>query len=162
MVRRTAPGEQRGVALLALLLVIAAMGATLGAGGILWHEVQQREKERELIFVGMQYRNAIRQYYLNSVDFARYPPTLEALLKDERVPQTRRYLRRLYRDPLSNSLDWGLVTAPEGGIMGVYSLGRGAPLKRAGFPAELGWPADKASYADWQFVWVPPVGAVVR
>jgi type II secretory pathway pseudopilin PulG len=162
MARPTTRGDQRGVALLALLLVIAAMAATLAAGGTLWHEVQQREKERELVFVGMQYRNAIRQYYLNSAGSARYPPTLDALLRDERLPQTRRYLRRLYLDPLTNSSQWGLVNAPGGGIMGVYSLATEVPIKRANFPAELGWTADKATYAEWQFVYVPSVAPVVR
>lgn len=163
MARLTAVGDQRGVALLALLLVIAAMGAALAGGGVLWHEVQQREKERELIFVGLQYRDAIRQYYLNSAaGRARYPATLEALLRDERVPQIKRYLRRPYRDPLTNSTRWGLVVAPEGGIMGIYSLATETPIKQTNFPAELGWTEDKKNYADWQFVFVPSLAPVAR
>lgn len=158
MARPTPPGRQAGVAFLGLLLVIAAMGATLAAGGTLWREVQQREKERELLFVGMQYRNAIRDYYVNSPQVARYPPNLAALLKDERQPATKRYLRRPYRDPLSNSREWGLVKAPEGGIMGVYSLAAGRPIKQANFPAELRWSGELPSYADWQFIYVPSVG----
>lgn len=155
MAHRTAVGRpQAGVAYLAVLIVIAAMGAALGVTGSLWQHVQQREKERQLLFVGMQYRRAIQQYYESPVSQKRYPPTLEALLLDERSPAIRRYLRRLYRDPLTNSFDWGIVPAPQGGIMGVFSLAEGKPLKQANFPAELAWEGGKSSYAEWQFVFV--------
>jgi type II secretory pathway pseudopilin PulG len=146
--------------LIALLIVIAAMGAALGAGGTLWHQVQMREKERELLFAGMQIRNAIAHYYNGIAGRPAYPPTLEALLLDERAPGVKRHLRRIYRDPLSNTLQWGLLTAPGGGIMGVYSLAPGVPIKSANFPAALGWAGteekrEMRSYADWQFSYVP-------
>lgn len=159
MARLTAVGDasQRGVAFIALLIVIAAMGAALATTSTIWHQVQQRSKESELLFVGMQYRRAIEQYYERSPGIKAYPMTLEALLRDERLPSTRRYLRRPYRDPLTNSYQWGLVPAPGGGIMGVYSLAEGRPLKRANFPAELGWSGGTPSYADWKFTYVPPV-----
>lgn len=155
MVRPTAAGShQVGVAYLAVLIVIAAMGAALGVTGSLWQQVQQREKERELLFVGMQYRRAIQQYYESPVSQNRYPPTLEALLLDERSPAIRRYLRRPYRDPLNLSGNWGIVPAPQGGIMGVFSLAEGKPVKQANFPSELVWEGGKSSYAEWQFVFV--------
>lgn len=164
--RRTSPtmsrstlvqaGRQHGIAFLALLIVIVVMGAALATTGTLWHQVQLRAKERELLFVGMQYRNAIQQYYERSPGVKGYPATLEALLRDERLPVTKRYLRRPYRDPLTNANKWGLVRAPTGGIMGVYSLAEGHPLMRANFPAELEWQGGKPSYGDWQFVYVPP------
>lgn len=156
MARLTKAGKhQAGVAYLALLIVIAAIGAALGVTGSLWHEAQKREKERELLFVGMQYRRAIQQYYENSLGQKRYPPTLEVLLLDERTPAIRRYLRRPYRDPLTNSGKWGIVPAPQGGIMGVFSQAEGKPVKQANFPTELAWEGRKSSYAEWQFVYVP-------
>jgi type II secretory pathway pseudopilin PulG len=151
------PHRERGVAFLALLIGIAVLGTALGSAGTIWQQMQQREKERELLFVGLQYRHAIQHYYEQSPAGNAYPLTLEALLRDERAPGTRRYLRRPYRDPLTNSDQWGLVRAPTGGIMGVYSLAEGRPIKRANFPAELGWPGGKPSYADWQFVFLPPI-----
>jgi hypothetical protein len=144
-----------------MLIIIAAMSAALGVTGTLWHEVQQREKERELLFVGMQYRRAIKQYYENPVGQNSYPPTLEALLLDERTPAIRRYLRKPYRDPLSNSKEWGLLLAPQGGIIGVHSLAGGAPVKQANFPAELEWEGGKSRYVDWQFVYVPTANKAV-
>lgn len=158
MARPTPAGRQRGVAFLALLLLIAVMGAALAAVGSLWPTVQQRIKERELLFVGLQYRRAIQQYYERSPGQKAYPPSLDALLRDERMAGMKRYLRRPYRDPLTNSMAWGLVPAPSGGIMGVYSLAPGQPLRRANFPRELGWMGGKLSYADWQFVYLPPGG----
>jgi type II secretory pathway pseudopilin PulG len=151
-------GEARGYALIALLIVVAAMGAALAGTGAVWHDVQQREKERELLFVGLQYQRAIRLYYYNSPGAQTFPPTLAALLRDERVPGTKRYLRRPYRDPMTNSDEWGLVRAPAGGIMGVYSLSEGIAIKQANFPAELGWRGGRARYGEWQFVFVPPAG----
>lgn len=149
-----AGSDQSGVAYLALLIVIAAMGGALGVTGSLWHEVQQREKERELLFVGMQYKQAIEQYYLSPSNQKRYPPTLEALLLDERMPAIRRYLRRPYRDPLTNAAKWGIVLAPQGGVMGVFSQAEGTPIKQANFPPELAWEGGKSSYSEWQFVYV--------
>jgi type II secretory pathway pseudopilin PulG len=155
MASPTAAGS-RGVALLALLIVIAVMGAALAATGTVWQQVQQRARERELLFVGLQYRHAIQQYYDKSPGLKTYPPTLDALLRDERAVAVRRYLRRPYADPLTNSAQWGLLLAPGGGIMGIYSLAPGRPIRQANFPAELGWLGTKASYADWQFVYLPP------
>lgn len=154
-----AGSRQRGVAFLGLLIVVAVMGVAMGTTATLWQQAQQREKERELLFVGLQYRRAIQRYYELSPGTKTYPPNLAVLLRDERLPGIRRHLRRLYRDPLTNADAWGLVAAPTGGIMGVHSLAPGQPIRRANFPAELGWAGGGASYADWQFVYVPPAGA---
>jgi type II secretory pathway pseudopilin PulG len=144
-----------GVAYLALLIVIAAMGAALAATGNLWHQVQQREKERELLFIGTQFRRAIKQYYERSPGEKKYPLTLDVLLLDERTPAVHRYLRRPYRDPFTHLKEWGLVLAPQGGSMGVHSLAQGTPIKQANFPVELNWEGTKSSYVEWQFTYWP-------
>ncbi|HEX5394141.1 MAG TPA: hypothetical protein VFW68_12710 [Rhodocyclaceae bacterium] len=137
-------------------MVFAVMGIALTAIAPLWHQAQQREKERELIFVGQQYIRAIRQYYESSPGGAKqYPPTINALILDDRQLAIRRYLRHPYRDPLTNTDKWGFVLAPEGGIMGIYSLAPGTPIKQANFPAQLGWTDKMAAYSDWQFVYQP-------
>ncbi|HLO61619.1 MAG TPA: type II secretion system protein [Azonexus sp.] len=166
MARHTAAGSivggrERGVLLLALLIAIAALGAGLAAAGTFWQQSRQRSLEAELLFVGQQYRNAIRQYY-EAPPGGTYPPSLEALLLDPRAPAIRRYLRRPYRDPLTGSREWGLVQAPQGGIMGIYSLSPEKPIKRANFPAILEWAPNLASYADWKFVYLPgPASATI-
>ena len=68
MAQPTTAGKQQGVAYLVLLIALAAMGAALAATGTIWHEVQQRDKERELLFVGKQWSRAIKQYFENSPD----------------------------------------------------------------------------------------------
>lgn len=155
MARHTAVGRQRGVAFLAVLLIVAAMGATLASAGTFWHQIRQREKESELLFVGIQYQSAIRRYYEAVPGAQRYPGSLQDLLLDPRLPSIRRHLSRPWLDPLTGSAEWGLVKAPQGGIMGVYSLATGTPIKRAGFPARLGWKDGLERYADWRFVYQP-------
>jgi hypothetical protein len=41
----------------------------------------------------------------------------------------QRYLRRIYRDPMTSKTEWGLVQSVDGRIMGVHSLSKDKPLK---------------------------------
>ena len=150
--------KQRGFTYLLLLAVIAVSGAALAAMGQLASHARQREKEAELLFVGDQYRDAIHSYYERSPGGAkRYPQKLEDMLQDVRVPTVQRYLRRLYRDPITGKADWGLVQAPQGGIMGVYSLSEDAPVKTGAFPRADAAFEDPAvtKYSDWKFTYSP-------
>ena len=150
---------QRGFTYLALLLAVAVLGIGLAAVGELWSTVAQREKEAELLFAGGEFRRAIRSYYTTSPGAQRYPQRLEELLEDKRFPFVRRHLRRLYRDPMTGKRDWGLVQAPEGGIMGVHSLSQASPLKTANFAAADRDLEGKARYMEWQFVHRPAPAA---
>jgi type II secretory pathway pseudopilin PulG len=148
--------KQRGFTYLGLLFFLAIAGLALASVGVVWHTANRQEKERELLFVGGQFRSAILQYHASSPGARRYPAQLEELLQDNRYPNVRRYLRRMYRDPLTGNAEWGLVKAPDGGILGVYSLAPGRPLKSAGFSAGEAGFEDAESYADWRFVAVVP------
>ena len=107
--------RSRGFTYLALLIAVAITAGALAAAGGVYSHVAQREKERELLFVGEQFRYAIALYYWRTPGGAhQYPKSLEALLEDQRWPTTQRYLRKLYRDPLTGSADWGIVEAPGG------------------------------------------------
>ncbi len=152
VVRRVA-----GFTYLTILFVVAIMGLGLALTGEVWHTVALREKEAELLHVGSHYRKAIERYYLSGP--RQYPRALGDLLKDPRKPGTERYLRRLYADPLTGSDEWGIVKAPDGGVMGVYSRSEAKPIKAAGFkPAQQGF--DKAeTYADWKFIFTPAAQA---
>lgn len=152
----TAGKREQGVAYLALLIAIAIVGIGLAAAGVVWSEASQREKERELLFVGEQFRRAIQQYYESGVLEKRYPPTLEVLLQDPRFPGIRRYLRRIYRDPMSGTTQWGLLRAPDGGIMGVHSLRDGiVAQQRTNFPQRLEGLEGKAHTSEWVFTYMP-------
>lgn len=145
--------RQAGFTYLALLFFVATMGAVLAITGMIWSTAQQRAKERQLLFVGNEYRKAITSYYERTPGTVkRYPRTLDDLLTDSRHLSTVRHLRRVYPDPLQPSAQWGVVRAPDGGIMGVYSQAEGAPIKRSKFNTrDLAF--DGATrYTDWRFV----------
>lgn len=144
---------QHGFTYLTALFAVAILATGLALTGELWHTTVQREKEAELLFVGRQYRRAIERYYLNGP--RQYPRTLEDLLKDPRKPTTERYLRRLYHDPITGRNEWGLVRAPDGGILGVRSLSDQEPLKVANFHLENAGFEAARRYSDWTFVYLP-------
>ena len=100
--------------------------------------------------MGEHYRRAIERYYRNGP--SQYPRRLEDLLRDPRQQGLERYLRTLYSDPVSGSQRWGTVKAPDGGIMGVYSLAGGRPFKTAGFSEAEADFQGAATYRDWKFV----------
>lgn len=149
-------GEQ-GLVLLALLLGLALLGIALLGQAQSWTSLRQQEAEHELLWVGSQYRKAIEHYYYATPGPAKTMPTrLEDLLEDRRQPVPVRHLRRLYRDPLGGELV-PVLAATE--IIGVASASTAKPFKRAGFdPANAGF-EDKDSYAEWQFVFRPPLRA---
>ena len=148
---------------MAVLILVATLGAVGAAFGELTSHALQREKERDLLFVGNEYRKAIASYYRGTPGaIKRYPQSLEDLLEDRRYPTPVRHLRRLYRDPLTGDTEWGLLPAPEGGIRGVHSLSQEPPVKSGGFAYRDRALADAASYAAWHFAYGgdSPVGLV--
>ncbi len=152
--------EQCGFTYLAVLFAVVVSTAGLAGAVQLWSFAQQRERETELLFVGAQFRQAIALYYERTPGAAkRYPGELADLLKDARYPGTQRYLRKIYVDPMTGKAEWGLVKAPEGGIMGVFSLSTGQTAKIANFRlADIGL-AGKTKYSDWQFAYRPVAAA---
>lgn len=152
--------RQSGFTYLGILFAVAIMGTGLALTGEVWHTTSMREKEAELLRTGDEYRRAIERYYVSGP--RQYPRALADLLRDPRHPGTVRHLRRLYPDPVTGGETWGLVMAPEGGIMGVHSLAEGRPLKSAGFrPREAGF--ERAmKYSDWRFVYVSAQGGAIK
>ncbi|WP_338845251.1 type II secretion system protein [Massilia sp. W12] len=146
-------GGQAGFTYIGLLITLALMAlvisATVQAGAML----QRRMAEEELLQIGKEYRAAL-QSYSNATPAGqkRYPPSFKELLKDPRFPHTVRHLRRVYNDPLSGKDEWGIVE-PEGGhgILAVYSLAEGRPIKIGNFEAIwVGFDAAD-SYQRWRF-----------
>jgi type II secretory pathway pseudopilin PulG len=140
-----------------LLVVIFIMGAALAGTGVVFHQQASREKEKQLLFAGDQYRRAIGMYFAQTPGGAkRYPKSLDDLLGDNRYVVPRRYLRRAYPDPITDSTEWGLVKAGDGGITGVFSRSEKTPIKSANFAAQYKSFQSAAKYADWKFVSSPP------
>ncbi|MDO8414333.1 MAG: type II secretion system protein [Gallionellaceae bacterium] len=155
---RPHPNYQSGFTYLAVLILVAVMGAVWAALGVVWSTAQQREKERELLFVGDQFRKAIGQYYERSPGGAKkYPTALKDLLKDERQLGTQRYLRKIFIDPMTQSNNWGLVQTAGSGIVGVYSLSEEAPLKTSNFSSADSTFEGSAKYSAWQFIYMQQV-----
>lgn len=150
--------KQTGFTYIGVLFAIAFIGVSLALVGTVWKSAQQRENEQELLFIGDQFRNAITLYYERSPSVIKqYPKSFEQLIKDDRYIVPQRYLRREYRDPMTNSFEWGLVRAPDGGITGVYSLSDKQPRKQANFKAKYAEFANAKHYSDWRFVYRPYV-----
>lgn len=153
----TAVKAQSGFTYLGILFLVAVMGLVLAASGTIWSVAKQREQEKELLFVGEQFRHAIELYYERTPGpIKEYPKSLEALIKDARYASTQRYLRRIYPDPITGAAEWGVVPGPGGSVMGVYSLSDREPLKTANFSAANQALEGKTKYADWKFIYLPP------
>jgi type II secretory pathway pseudopilin PulG len=148
---RHGQARQAGFTYLGLLFAIAILGITLATVGVVWSTQIRRDKEAELLFVGNQYRTAIGRYVVGGG----YPQALTDLLEDKRTPVPRRYLRRLYPDPMTGQADWHLITQPNGGITGVASSSQNKPIKVAGFaPIDAAF-VNAECYCDWKFVYSP-------
>lgn len=146
------PSRQSGFTLLWLLFFVATLGVGMAAVGTLWHSASQREKERELLFAGDQYRRALESYSRAALaGETRLPKKLDDLLLDPRFPHTVRHLRRLYPDPISGKNEWGLLRDEQGGIAGVHSLSDQSPFKTAGFPAAYLEFEGKTEYRQWVY-----------
>jgi type II secretory pathway pseudopilin PulG len=148
--------RSRGFVLLVFLLALALIGIASMAAADVWSKTQQREREQQLLWVGDQYRLAIRHYYYAGPPGSGrvLPPSFAVLLDDDRFPVPVHHLRRLYPDPVTGSTNWGLLRVGDG-IMGVYSPSDVVPLKQAGFSPQDQAFADKTSYHDWIFAFVP-------
>jgi type II secretory pathway pseudopilin PulG len=148
---------QRGFTFIGVLIVTAVIGVGLAGLGQVWSVHAQRERERELLFVGDQYRAAILSYSASTpAGKPRYPRDLDDLLDDKRHPVTRRHLRQLYPDPLTGKADWEIVRSPEGGIVAVHSRHGGSPMKVGNFPRQFSAFETAATYRDWVFGAPPP------
>ena len=93
----------RGYTLVALIVGMTVMAILIAAVLPMASAEAQRDKEAELIFRGFQYAEGIRNFHRR---YGRYPNTLKEMF-DVR-PRT---LRKLWKDPMTNSDKWGLITA---------------------------------------------------
>lgn len=158
-IRRSVIG---GFSYIALLFSVAiAQMAVVGAMWV-WSTAARREKEAQLLQIGNEVRTAIASYYERTPGpLKRYPPSLDALTRDQRQPVMTRYLRRVYPDPLTDTREWGIVKAPDGGVMGIYSTSGKQPL-RTRFDGEDRDFSATLRYSDWKFVYLPPAAVTPK
>jgi hypothetical protein len=119
---------------------------------MVWKTVSQRDKEAELLFIGHEFRKAIGLYYDNTPGTAKqYPKKLEDMLEDKRYPVVKRYLRKIYVDPMTAKNEWGIVSGPGGTIVGVYSLSPAKPIKVANFDESDKDFEGAGNFQNWVF-----------
>lgn len=104
------PRLERGFVYLWALFTVVLAGIVMAGTGQMWQTKSQREKEAELMFIGEEFRKAIMSYHNSGTK--QYPDSLEDLLKDDRSPNIKRHLRKIYVDPLTNTAEWGIVEEP--------------------------------------------------
>lgn len=148
--------NNRGATYLMVLMIVMVMGIMLGLTGQSWRQTMQREREEELLFRGMQIKQALERWHNPGQG---QPPAsqlddLKQLLRDPRSAANFKYLRRLYPDPFTNG-DWKLYTEPGRGIVAVSSASSLRPIKQSGFPDELKEFAGREKYSEWVFAYRP-------
>jgi general secretion pathway protein G len=122
--------KARGFTVIELLVVLAAIGLLLGIAAPRYIAHLDHARDTVLRQNLREMRDAIDKFY---GDQGRYPASLEELV-------TRRYLRALPEDPVTQRTDSWVIVAPSDRSRGaVYDVRSGAPGKAQ----------DGSAYASW-------------
>jgi type II secretory pathway pseudopilin PulG len=161
MVAHPPSASQQGFTYVGALILVGILSVTAAATVRLGAVMQRRAAEQALMEIGDEFRDAFISYAdATPSGMPRTPLSLQELLLDPRYPTPRRHLRKLYVDPISGRADWGTVPAVPGpGIVGVFSLAEGKPIKIGNFDVRFEEFQGKAFYRDWVFM--PPPEAIV-
>lgn len=148
-------GCQTGFTYMGLMMVIAISGIAMAGVGIVWQQDMQREREKELLFIGDEYRLAIGNYYENSPGgLKQYPATLQDLLVDNRGSIIKHHIRKLYLEPFTRDKNWKFIMVGMR-ISGVYSGSKLIPTKKTGFISPYEIFSEAIDYSDWKFIYTP-------
>jgi hypothetical protein len=64
-------------------------------------------------------------------------------------------LRKIFYDPMTGVAEWGLISRPGVGVIGVHSLSTQKPLKKANFHERYAAFSGADSYREWKFIYLP-------
>lgn len=132
--RHTAWKYERGIIFIGILVGLFLLSVLLMAAVQPASVLVRREREKELLFRGRAYTEAIRRY--RRENGGAFPTKLKDLLKPG-GPKRMRYIRREYKNPMDPKGKWGLL-APGSTIVRVGENGKttytpvGAPGARGG------------------------------
>lgn len=149
---------EAGFTYLAVLAAVVVTGIALSGAGQYWRILMQRDREAELLFRGDRIRSAIAAYVRATPSGRQdaYPRRLEDLLVDPRFPDIRKYLRRIYTDPMTEDGEWTLILDTKGGLKGVASTSERKPIKTGNFPSPYENFQTAKNYKDWKFIYDHP------
>lgn len=142
-------GGQGGFTYLWVLLMLTMLSVALLQDNSHRQAIYRQQQEEELFFRGMQIRNAIQQF--QKAGKGCFPASFDDLLRDPRGKTVVYHLRRWFTDPLTGSRQWGMSYDDKGRWIGVYSKGKGTPLRTALFPKDFSDFQKAKSYKDWAF-----------
>lgn len=122
--------SQAGYTLAVVMVFTTVLLVTLSGAVINWQKAMQREREEELIYRGKQFMRAIELWQRKFP--GTYPMTLDALLSTNNT----RFLRKKWKDPITNSNEWRLLKMnPDGSISGLTVIPGSSPLGSSSFGA---------------------------
>ena len=102
------------------------------------------------MFIGKQFSQAINSYAQSGGGVKQYPISLNDLILDQRLQLKKRHLRRIFRDPMTNTYDWGVVRE-KGRIIGVFTHSTDTPLTQVFEPELENFKLSK-TYSAWIFM----------
>lgn len=145
--------RQGGFTYLSLIILVAIIGmataATLKMGSV----IQRSRAEQQLLDIGAAYSDALQSYAdATPAGMPTQPRSLNELLRDPRFPGVRRHLRRIYVDPMTGGMEWGIVyLGNKAGVLAVYSLSDAKPVKIGNFPPRFAALAGRQKISEWRF-----------
>lgn len=101
--------REGGYILLGIVIGVVILGIFMAAAVPVWKTVVKREKEEELIWRANQYLGAIERYQRKFP--GAFPPNLEIL-------RSQKFIRKLYKDPMTAEGDWQLIRQLTPGVPG--------------------------------------------
>lgn len=121
--RSLSTSKEAGYTLAVVMVFTSVLLVTLSGAVINWQKAMQREREEELIYRGKQFMRAVELWQRKFP--GTYPTTVDALLSTNNT----RFLRKKWKDPITNSDEWRLLKMnPDGSISGLTIIPGSSPL----------------------------------
>lgn len=154
-----------GFTFLAALFMVVIVGIMLGAVGQSMKSMMQREREKELIFRGMQYRDAIERWSKKGVPLKDLNHLLDPPMSSNINASKDRLIRKLYSDPMTKDGKWKTLPNPPDPIQGIYGVASASdeqPIKTKNFPEAIKGFEGKTKYSEWEFIYKKQPSAVTN